>query len=53
MRAFHWSLFPLPSSQDRLAELEEKSDFQLPGRPKAIRETIDEIWKAVPTALTY
>jgi len=22
--------------------------FNLPGRPKAIRETIDEIWKAVP-----
>ena len=22
--------------------------FNLPGRPKAIRETIDEIWQAVP-----
>ena len=22
--------------------------FNLPGRPKSIRETIDEIWKAVP-----
>ena len=22
--------------------------FNLPGRPKAIRETIDEIWRAVP-----
>ena len=22
--------------------------FNLPGRPKAIRETIDELWKAVP-----
>ena len=22
--------------------------FNLPGQPKAIRETIDEIWKAVP-----
>ena len=22
--------------------------FNLPGRPKAIRETLDEIWKAVP-----
>ena len=22
--------------------------FNLPGRPKSIRETIDEVWKAVP-----
>ena len=46
-KLFHW-VVPPPSSLDRLAELEEKSDFQPSGRPKAIRETIDEIWKAVP-----
>ena len=25
--------------------------FNLPGRPKSIRETIDEIWRAVPYAV--
>ena len=41
-------MFPPQSFPARSAASGSNLVFNLPGRPKSIRETIDEIWKAVP-----
>ena len=49
MRAISLQYVPTAILSRQLAGIRGSSlIFNLPGRPKAIRETIDEIWKAVP-----
>ena len=49
MRAISLQFVPTAILSRQLGGTRGKSlIFNLPGRPKAIRETIDEIWKAVP-----
>ena len=49
MRAISLEYVPTAILSRQLGGTRGKSlIFNLPGRPKAIRETIDEIWKAVP-----
>ena len=49
MRAISLAYVPTAILSRQLGGTRGKSlIFNLPGRPKAIRETIDEIWKAVP-----
>ena len=49
MRAISLEFVPTAILSRQLGGTRGKSlIFNLPGRPKAIRETIDEIWKAVP-----
>ena len=49
MRSISLAFVPTAILSRQVGGLRGKSlVFNLPGRPKAIRETIDEIWKAVP-----
>ncbi len=49
MRAISLAFVPTAILSRQIGGCRGKSlIFNLPGRPKAIRETIDEIWKAVP-----
>ena len=49
MRAISLNFVPTAILSRQIGGTRGKSlIFNLPGRPKAIRETIDEIWKAVP-----
>ncbi len=49
MRAISLNFVPTAILSRQMGGTRGKSlIFNLPGRPKAIRETIDEIWKAVP-----
>ena len=49
MRAISLQFVPTAILSRQVGGLRDDSlIFNLPGRPKAIRETIDEIWKAVP-----
>lgn len=49
MRAISWAFVPTAILSRQLGGTRGNClIFNLPGRPKAIRETIDEIWKAVP-----
>ena len=49
MRAISLEFVPTAILSRQVGGIRGKSlIFNLPGRPKAIRETIDEIWKAVP-----
>lgn len=49
MRAISLAFVPTAILSRQIGGCRGKSlVFNLPGRPKAIRETIDEIWKAVP-----
>jgi len=49
MRAISLAFVPTAILSRQVGGIRGKSlIFNLPGRPKAIRETIDEIWKAVP-----
>ena len=48
MRAISLLSYQLQSYQGNSGVRGQSLMFNLPGRPKAIRETIDEIWRAVP-----
>ena len=49
MRAISLKYVPTAILSRQVGGLRGKSlIFNLPGRPKSIRETIDELWKAVP-----
>ena len=49
MRAISLAFVPTAILSRQLGGVRNESlIFNLPGRPKAIRETIDEIWRAVP-----